>query len=162
MRMPLEYIGTLAVCAALAGGCAAPRPGAVERLGVEQAQSLGVSLPRPLTLQEIIAASREGEEPERIVQRLKASKWDYRLGENEAVELHEAGVSDVVIDYLTATRRAEERSRAAEEARLRRWAYDPYWGWYGLGGYGPGWHRWPHPPGLWLDWQYGWPPFPGW
>ena len=54
----------------------------------------------PMTLEDVVRLSREGETAESIIEKLKESKTAVLLKADEVVELKEQGVASEVIDYM--------------------------------------------------------------
>ena len=144
MVMPMRPRFTYLLSVALfVGGCATALPPdgpRIQRLSAEEADRIGVALPKPVTLDEIVSMSRAGAPPDTIIQRMRETASVYRLNQLEIVRLQEAGVAQSVIDHMTAHQRQEEalaHERAAREAAWAR-SYASPWGW---GHYDP----WIHP-----------------
>jgi len=75
----------------------------------------------PVTVDEIVQMSRDGQPPTDIIARMEASDTVYRLSGSELARLKEQGVPDEVLDYMQDTYIDYERSRAVR-------SYDPWWG----------------------------------
>ncbi len=58
---------------------------------------------QPLTLADIKALAKAGVSDEVIISQIRNSRTVYRLSANEIIELHEAGVSNRVIDFMINT-----------------------------------------------------------
>ena len=54
----------------------------------------------PMTLEDVVRLSRDGETAESIIEKLKESKTAVLLKADEVVELKEKGVDSEVIDYM--------------------------------------------------------------
>ena len=54
----------------------------------------------PMTLDDVVQLSKEGETPEAIVEKLKESKTAVMLKTDQVIELKEQGVDSEVIDYM--------------------------------------------------------------
>jgi len=93
--------------------------------------------PKPLTSDEVIAMSKGGKGAPQIIEELKRTDTVIPLSASEIVRLHDAGVSNAVLDYL---QRAQ-----IEEIRWRDRYSQMYW--YGplYRGYGFGSCPWPGP-----------------
>lgn len=121
--------------ALVAAGCAAPRGEGppIARLSPEEAARIGLTYPKPVTLDEVVALTRAKTAPEEIVRRMQQSGSVYRLTPQEVQGLRDAGVAQSVIDHMTAQQRAEaeRRQRAADEEALRRRYNDPFYWPYG-------------------------------
>jgi hypothetical protein len=68
----------------------------------------------PMTLDEVVRLSREGESPESIIEKLKESKTAVLLKADQVVELKEQGVDSEVIDYMIV-------SYVQKEMRNTKW-----------------------------------------
>lgn len=84
-------------------------------------------LPPPPTLDEIVKMSKEGVAPEEIVRRLQASRAVYALSGSKLAALHEAGVPDLVLDYLQQSYIDAVRYREWMRANDWYWWGPPYW-----------------------------------
>ncbi len=91
------------VCVAtlLVGGCAAFDPG-----------------PPPLTRTDVVQLSKSGESPATLVARLQSTGTVLWLSAADIIELRDAGVSPMVLDYLQAALLADMRRRAQFEQLL--------------------------------------------
>lgn len=63
----------------------------------------------PMTLEDIVRLSREGETSEAIIAKLKESKTVYPLKADQIVDLHRQGVDSEVIDYMLVAYVQSER-----------------------------------------------------
>lgn len=129
----------------LLAGCATTSPPEgprLQRLSAEEAQRIGLTLPKPVTLDEIVAMSRAGTAPDAIIQRMRETASVYRLTPLDISRLQQARVPQAVIDEMTAQQRREEaqlaRERAEREALAWRRSYWSPWGpdWGSPWGYG--------------------------
>ena len=68
----------------------------------------------PMTLEDVVQLSREGEAPEAIIEKLKDSKTAVLLKTDQVVELKEKGVDSEVIDYMIV-------SYIEKETRNTKW-----------------------------------------
>lgn len=139
----------------------------IKRISPEELEQI---MPKPVpnvTLEEIITLSKQGNSPEQIINRIKASNSRYDLTPSEIVQLTEQGVDPKVLDYMHQThenalrenmadeinkrekQRQQELDRLEREYRLRQFHYyDPWWGYWGPGPY------WRHGPRF--RYYYGW------
>lgn len=75
-----------------------------ERIREENPQTLNrIDQGQPLTLADIKALSKAGMSEEVILSQIRNSRTVYRLSANEIIELHDAGVSNRVIDFMINT-----------------------------------------------------------
>lgn len=141
----------------------------VKRISPEELERI---MPKPvpnLTLDEIVALSKQGTPPEQIIEKIKASNSRYDLTPSEVVRLTQQGVDPKVLDYIHKThesalrenmadeinkrekQRQQELERLEREYRLRQFHYyDPWWGYWGPGPY------WRYPYGSRFRYYYGW------
>ena len=141
----------------------------IERISPEELERI---MPKPVpnvTLDEIVTLSKQGNSPEQIINRIKASNSRYDLTPSEIVRLTEQGVDPKVLDYMhqaheSALRenmadeinkrekqRQEDLEKLEREYRLRSYPYyDPWWGYFGPGPY------WRYPYGPSFRYYHGW------
>ena len=75
-----------------------------ERIREENPQTLTrIEQGQPLTLADIKALSKAGVSEEVILSQIRNSRTVYRLSANEIIELHDAGISNRVIDFMINT-----------------------------------------------------------
>ena len=139
----------------------------IERISPEELERI---MPKPVpnvTLDEIVTLSKQGNSPEQIINRIKASNSRYDLTPSEIVQLTEQGVDPQVLDYMHQThenalresmadeinkrekQRQQELERLEREYRMRSFNYyDPWWGYWGPGPY------WRYGPRF--RYHYGW------
>jgi hypothetical protein len=100
-------------------------------------------IPQPVTVEQIVAMSKQGVSPDEIISRMRASRTVYRLSASELAKLRDQGVPDKVIDYMQHTYLAAVR----RSARFEEWGYWHHWGddyWYGGEAFGwPYYWYWP-------------------
>ncbi len=84
---------------------------------------LGTPRPKPPTLDEIVALSKEGTPPADIIKRIEDSDAVYALSATDIVKLHEQGVADEVLDRIQKDYLEEIRRDEAFRAYS-------YYGWY--------------------------------
>jgi len=140
----------------------------IKRISAEELEQI---MPKPVpnvTLDEIIALSKQGTPPNQIIEKIKTSNSRYDLTPSEIVRLTQQGVDPKVLDYIHQThesalrenmadeinkrekQRQQELEKLEREYRLRSYHYyDPWWGW------GPG-PYWRHPYGARFRYYYGW------
>ncbi len=68
----------------------------------------------PMTSEDVVRLSREGETPEAIIEKLKESKTAVLLKTDQVIELKEQGVDTEVIDYMIV-------SYVQNETRNTKW-----------------------------------------
>jgi hypothetical protein len=141
----------------------------VKRISPEELEQLMPKAVPNVTLDEIVELSKQGNTPEQIINKLKASNSRYDLSPSEVVRLKEQGVDPTVLDYMHEThenalrenmadeinkrekQRQEELRKLEREYRLRSMPYyDPWWGYWGPGPY------WRYPYGSRFRYYYGW------
>ncbi len=75
-----------------------------ERVQQQNPQTMTrVDAGQPLGLADIKALAKAGVGDDIIISQIRNSRTVYRLGTNEIIELHEAGVSNKVIDFMVNT-----------------------------------------------------------
>ena len=99
--------------------------------------SMAVPERQPITLEQIVAMSKEGKDAATIIGDIKESRTTYDVMASQYAKLSRDGVADQVIDFMQSgqLRMAERQGRRA--------AYDDLWlhGRFGLGyGYGGIWY----------------------
>lgn len=141
----------------------------VKRISPEELEQI---MPKPVpnvTLDEIIELSKQGNTPEQIINKLKASNSRYDLTPSEVVRLTQQGVDPKVLDYMHEThenalresmadeinkrekQRQQDLKKLEQEYRMRSYPYyDPWWGYFGPGPY------WRYPYGPSFRYYYGW------
>lgn len=139
---------TIPLAAALAlAGCADMDPAdyhrTPQRMDPAEVARQGLAGPAPVTLDEVISYSRQGEPAEVIIARLRASGWEYRLGPAEEQRLRQSGVAQSVINYMTSAQRQDEAATRRETLRRQQPpVYGPYPGHPGYPAY-PGYPGYP-------------------
>jgi hypothetical protein len=68
----------------------------------------------PMTLEDVVQLSSEGETPEAIIEKLRESKTAVLLKSDQVIELKERGVDSEVIDYMIV-------SYVQKETRNTKW-----------------------------------------
>lgn len=124
----------------------------VKRISPEELERI---MPKPapnVTLEEIVALSKQGTPADQIIEKIKASNSHYDLTPSQAVELSRQGVDAKVLDYIHQSREnalrdsfadeinKREKQKRDEQERLKREYraapyYDPWWGYWGPGPY---------------------------
>ena len=119
----------------------------VERITPEELEKL---LPPPvatLSLDEIVADSKQGKTPDEIIEKIKTSNSRYELAPSQTLDLSKQGVDTKVLDYIQQSnelakqnaiademnKRAKERYEAEKALKRERdlalsQYYDPFWG----------------------------------
>jgi hypothetical protein len=89
------------------------------------------TLPQPLSVDEAVAMAKQGETPDAIIARMRASKTSYVLSASDIVRLKEAGLPLAVLDYMQQT----QIEAAKDEERRDLWRRapgplycHPFWG----------------------------------
>lgn len=140
----------------------------VKRISPEELEQI---MPKPVpnvTLDEIIELSKQGNTPEQIINKIKASNSRYDLTPSEVVRLTQQGVDPKVLDYMHEThenalresmadeinkrekQRQQDLKKLEQEYRMRSYPYDPWWGYWGPSPY------WRYPYGPSFRYYYGW------
>jgi outer membrane lipoprotein SlyB len=99
---------------ALIGGAVGALSGAIIGSAIQQSQReriqeqnpqtlVRVDRGQPLTLADVKALTKAGVSDEVIISQSRTSRTVYRLAANEIIELHDAGVSNKVIDFMVNT-----------------------------------------------------------
>lgn len=112
------------LAATFLAGCAGVtiEPPRIERLSAEQ---LEARLPPPvaaLSLEQIVALSKQGVAATEIIERIRASGSRYRLSATQLVELARDGVTLAVLDHLVAAERHRIFDELAADANQRNQA----------------------------------------
>jgi hypothetical protein len=145
-------IAAVAATALILGACATTPPEPrddtfIARLSQAEAQRLGVTIPAPVTLDEVIALSKAGTPPDRIIERMRDTASVYRLNSVDVANLRAGGVAEQVIEHMTSLRELADRVEDDRRYnRVRAYPYnDPfYYPWspfYHPFYYGPSWRR---------------------
>ncbi|MGQ5523302.1 hypothetical protein ACUHMQ_08585 [Chitinimonas sp. PSY-7] len=89
------------------------------------------TLPPPISVDEAIKLSKEGNSPDAIIEMMRASRSTYTLSASDIVRLSKSSLPEPVLDYMQKT----QLDAARQEERLRLWSErGPRWGW--------DWYRW--------------------
>ena len=91
--------------------------------------TFGEPLPPQPTLAEIVAASKAGESPQQIIERMQKSRAVYRLPASELAKLRDQGVADQVIDYMQRVHLDVIRFEESLRTRSFYGPWGPAWGW---------------------------------
>ena len=176
----MKFVNLLAlfVVFLLLSGCASTgtQKAEVERITPEE---LAKILPPPVatvSLDEVVADSKQGKTPDEIIAKIKASNSRYELTPTQTLDLNKQGVDTKVLDYMQQSnelakqnaiadeinkREKEKRAAQRQLQRERNYArdryYDPFWGsrfgaFYGNPYYGRSRFGW----GLGFGYPYGW------
>ncbi len=166
MTVNVSAIAPLLACSIflLASGCtstgnnAANQAPKLERISAEELDKLMTPPAAKLTLDELVSLSKQGNSPDQIIAKIKATDSMYDLTPSQALELSQKGVDARVLDYIHESREAAVRNNLADEINRRerqkqeevaklknrlsqqqRRYYDPFCrGYYGLMPYGYG------------------------
>lgn len=156
----------LAITLCCAAGCATSGNGVgnnppIDRISAEELDKLMPQVHPVLSLDELVALSKQGIGYEQIIQKIKESDSSYDLTPSQSVELSKRGLDSRVLDYMHTSRELTLRNNLAEEInkreRIKRAEvdklkqqmvnnqrfYDPFYGYsrfgmrpYGFGAYG--------------------------
>ena len=142
----------------------------IQRISAEELEKL---LPPPVaavSLEEIVALSKQGVSADEIIKKIQDSKSEYALTASQTLDLAKQGVPAAVLDNIQRAHEQRLRESFAEELNKREQArvkeqeklkkelmwrrsypfYDPFWG--------PG-PYWRHPyywPGSGIYYRFGW------
>jgi len=125
----------------------------IDRISEEELQRI---LPKPIakiSLDEIVAFSKNGLSAAQIIEKIKLSESYYDLTPSQSVALSKRGVASEVLDYMHTSQEAKLRNNVADEINKRekqkrealealkreqriQQLYHPYWGYGGFGPYG--------------------------
>lgn len=159
MKMPNAVRQCLLVLTCLyLTACASqpPQPLVIDRISPEQLATLIPPAQSTLSLDDIVAMSKQGKTDAEIIEAIKQSQSRYALTPSQVLSWHQQGISKGVLDYMQqANALAEqnaiadeinkrEKARAESEAKLKRErdfarlrSMDPWF--YGPGFYGGPW-----------------------
>lgn len=146
----------------LLAGCAGnpAQPPQIQRISAEELEQLLPQAKPNLTLEDIVAMSKQGVAPEVIIEKIRETGSSYDLTPSQGLDLARQGVNPKVLDHIHAARDQALRDGMADEVNARElkhqqevealkrqllmqpWGYGPYWG------YDPFWG--PFPP----YWRY--------
>jgi hypothetical protein len=139
----------LLVALFLVTGCATTSESQQNKIARITPEELAQLLPPPIaivTLDEIVADSKQGKTPDEIIAKIKGSHSRYDLSSSQILDLNKQGVDVNVLDYIQQSnelakqnaiadeinRREKEKAEIQEQLqqeRLRRDRYyDPFWG----------------------------------
>lgn len=153
--MNLNPIVIIIAALLILSGCAttATQPTQVKRITPEELAALMPPAVANVSLDEIVADSKQGMTDEAIIAKIQASNSRYELTPSQVLDLSQRGVHAKVLDYIQESnerakqnaiadelnRREQEKiatekqlQRARAEARDR---FDPFWYPYGIGYY---------------------------
>ncbi|MFW5431626.1 MAG: hypothetical protein ACKE5M_00090 [Methylophilaceae bacterium] len=147
--MKIQYLLIVSALFVMLTGCASTggeKPGQVARITPEELAKL---LPPPIatvTLDDLVADSKQGKTPDEIIAKIKESHSRYELSSSQVLDLNKQGVDVKVLDYIQQSnelakqnaiaeemnRREKERAEVQKQLDQERLArhryYDPYWG----------------------------------
>jgi len=161
-------------------GCASTgttKQSQVERITPEELAKILLPAIATVSLEEIVADSKQGKTPDEIIEKIKTSNSRYELTSTQVLDLNKQGVDTKVLEYIEQSnelakqnaiademnKRAKERYEAEKALKrerdlARQQYYDPFWGprfgaFYGHPYYGRHWR------GSRLGWglHYGYP-----
>ena len=100
--------------------------------------------PAPVTVPQIVAMSKAGDDPGTIIETIRQSHTVYRLSAGQLADLEKQGVPRAVIDYMQRTYIDAVR-RDQARADWSYWSLEDDGYWYGgcSYGWGPSWCDWP-------------------
>ena len=91
----------------------------IKRISPEELEQIMPKAVPNVTLDEIVTLSKQGNSPEQIINRIKASNSRYDLTPSEIVQLTEQGVDPQVLDYMHQTHENALRESMADEINKR-------------------------------------------
>ncbi len=159
----MRSLAAAVAAVALVAGCTSvpinnPR---IERLPPGELAQIPPSRAPQLSLDEIVAMSRDGMPPQAINDRIYASATRLKLTDADRQRLLAAGVSEQVITYIDSyyleAQRTDALTREAEaqqQARAARKAFEQTYGAYPYPYYGP--RIYPYGGYGWSNWGSGW------
>ncbi len=129
----------------------------VDRISPEQLEKLIPPAVATVTLEELIADSKQGKTPDALIAKIKASNSRYDLTPEQTVALNKQGLDIKVLNYIHEANALARQNAIAEEMNKRQQAqaqteknlkrqrdlarsryYDPFWGpYYGRPWLGP-------------------------
>lgn len=110
MHKTMHYrpLSRLFCAAALLAGCASPPPAEPPRIERITGAALEAKMPAPvagISLDDIVAMTKRGESPERIIEEIERSHSIYRLDATQIAGLVRKGVALKVLDHIVETER---------------------------------------------------------
>ena len=114
----------LAITLCCAAGCATNGNGVgnnppIDRISAEELDKLMPQVHPVLSLDELVALSKQGIGYEQIIQKIKESDSSYALTPSQIVDLSHRGVDKKVLDYIHTSRELALRNKLAEEINKR-------------------------------------------
>ncbi len=111
----------------LATGCATNGQGvanapAIDRISAEELEKIMPQAHPVLSLDDIVALSKQGLGHEQIIQKIKDTDSAYDLTPSQSVDLSKRGVDSRVLDYIHTSRELALRNKLAEEINKREQA----------------------------------------
>lgn len=170
--LPTVHLIYVSLLLGVLAGCASqpPQPLQIDRISPEQLAALVPPAQSTLTLEQVVAMSKQGKSDAEIIEAIKQSQSRYSLAPSEVLDWHQKGISKGVLDYMQhANALAEqnaiadeinkrEKARVESEAKLKRErdmarlrSMDP-WFYGGPGFYGGPWGYRPYWGGGWRYW----------
>lgn len=158
----IRILGIFGLLLALSG-CATtgngPNQGEVERISPEELQKLIPPAVATVSLEELIADTKQGKSADELIAKIKASNSRYDLTPAQSLALNQQGLDIKVLEYMHQVNELAKQNaiademnkrqseRAVSEKKLRRERdlanmrfYDPFWGpGYGSFYYGRPW-----------------------
>lgn len=124
-----SYLGLITLIGILATGlitgCATNGTQTAPSIDRISAEALERIMPQPhpvLSLDEIVALSKQGLSADQIIQKIKETDSTYELTPSQSVELSQRGVDKQVLDYIHSSRELALRNKLAEEINKREQA----------------------------------------
>lgn len=91
----------------------------IDRITPEALERIMPKLQAQLTLEDIVALSKEGESAEHIIEKIKQTDSLYVLTPSQGMALSAQGVDSKVLDYIHSSRELALRNNMAEEINRR-------------------------------------------
>ncbi len=162
----MRILMVLALSLLMLSGCAstgATKQPQVERITPEELAKVMPPAVATVSLEEIVADSKQGKKPDEIIEKIKTSNSRYELTPTQVLDLNKQGVDTKVLEYIEQSNELakqnaiadeinkREKARFEAEKKLRRERdlarqqyYDPFWGprfgaFYGSPYYGRHW-----------------------
>lgn len=150
-----------------------PQPAKIDRISPEQLSALLPPAQATVSLEDIVAMSKQGKSDTEIIDAIKQSQSRYALSPSQVLEWHDKGIPSAVLDYMQQANALAEQNAIADEINKRQQAalekqeklkrerdaarmqaMDPWF--YGPGFYGPGFYGSPWGRPYWGRFGYGW------
>ena len=94
----------------------------------------------PISLEEIVAMSKEGKDAPTIIGEIQASRTRYDVTASQYAKLSRDGVPDAVLDYIQQGQIKLIEEQGRRQGMNDAWFYGRPWGW----GYGAAWYPRPY------------------